>query len=81
VSGGGGEVGDGGGGRLAHHRLDVSPLHREAVENTSAIFSSINSIAECARTEAVTPVCASRSGHTQFYALSCRLCFKSGWQI
>lgn len=66
------------GGELAHLRLDMNPQHKEAVENSNAIFSSINSTAECARREAVIPACASRSGHTQFYAQSCRLCFKRG---
>lgn len=66
---------------LAHHRLDVNPWHKEAVKNPNAVFTSINSIAECARKEAVILGCASRSGHAQFYALSCRLGFKKCWQI
>lgn len=56
----------------------MNPQHKEAVKNPNVIFSSINSTAECARREAVIPACASRSGHTQFYAQSCKLCFKRG---
>lgn len=56
-------MGDGGGGRLVYYRFDVSLLYWEVVENISVIFSFINSIVECVRTEAVILVCVSRLGY------------------
>lgn len=62
---------------LADRKLDVNLQREEAVENPNAIFSSINSTAECGRREAIIPVRAVGSGHMQLYARSCGLYFKS----